>query len=174
MQAVCSFPAPLTHLTVSVDPLGNGAAAAEPIAADRARDLIAAWQADDPAHVVRDADSHVLMTWTGTNGREVVVQPEGDLTALGPDVRCTARWCTPLRGARPCPTGVTTAEGKRDTGFGRWRTGIASVGWGRKRQFIWGMGILPIPPEGGAVDGQDAELQNALEAIGYVDEESKQ
>ena len=70
------------------------------------------------------------------------------------------------------PDGIP--DGKRDTGFGRWRTGIASVGWGRKRQFIWGMGILPIPPEGGAVDGQDAELQNALEAIGYVDEESKQ
>lgn len=171
MHAVCSFPTSVRHMVASVDPLANGTAEVEPIDAEEARELIAEWKADDPQHVIRDGDSHLHMTWTGTNGRPVVVEPTGDLTATGHDVRCTARWCTPMRGARPCPTGVTVAEARRDTGFGPFRTGLASVAWGRKRQFIWGLGILPVPPEGSeAVDGQDAELRDALQAIGYVEE----
>jgi hypothetical protein len=100
----------------------------------------------------------------------VVLQPAGDLSKVGHEVACTARWCSPIKGLRPCPTAVMAPEPRRDTGFGEFRTGLASVAWGRKRQLIWGLGMLPVPPEGGAVDGQNEELRDALEAIGYVDD----
>ncbi len=173
MMAVCSFPASLNHIVASVDPLASGSAAWELLDADKARTTLTNWNATDPDHVIRDQDTHVLMTWKGTKGREVVVQPAADLSALGHEVRCTARWCTQLKGLRPCPTGVMKPEPRRDTGFGEWRTGLASVAWGTKRQLVWGMGILPVPPEGGAVDGTDAELLDALQAIGYVEENGK-
>ncbi len=173
MMAVCSFPASLNHIVASVDPLASGSAAWELLDADKARTTLTNWNATDSDHVIRDQDTHVLMTWKGTKGREVVVQPAADLSALGHEVRCTARWCTQLKGLRPCPTGVMKPEPRRDTGFGEWRTGLASVAWGTKRQLVWGMGILPVPPEGGAVDGTDAELLDALQAIGYVEENGK-
>ncbi len=169
MQAICSFPVPIERAVASVDPLGNGTARFETIDADTARDTIESWKGADPAHAIDDDDVHVWMEWTGTNGREVLIQPAGDLRVVGHEVACTARWCSPIKGLRPCPTGVMRPDAGRDTGFGTFRTGLASVAWGRKRQLVWGLGMLPVPPEGGAVDGQNDELREALEAIGYVE-----
>ena len=141
------------------------------IPASEATATIASWDGADPDHVIRAQDTHLHLAWTGTEGREIVLEPNRGLREVGHDVRCTARWCTPLRDARPCPTAKLRVEPKRDPGFGTFRTGLASAVWGRKRQLVWGFGILPVPPEGTALDATNPELSDALKAIGYVEGE---
>jgi arylsulfatase A-like enzyme len=167
--ALCTVPGGFSEAWPGEDPLANSRAdLRRPATPEELRALTAAYQV--PYHTVEADAGGVEICWpTGfRNGREVYLIPARPLEDVAKDMRCSVYVGDANGGKRF----TMTFPDRRTPAPGSFRVPLQKVLFD-ERSVVWQYGIGPVPRAGESIKGQDAEMKEMLEALGYVDRDGE-